>query len=139
MAQGRRIFPTVLSRMGHFFMGPGGEKYKNLGKIFLKGTNESGAKISMGFHVAEGVGQPLGSIASANDGDTMAVFDSARGHHGSKLIRAESEVGRQIRDLVAKAEGTEMRRIKNTYYARLWLDEDDDGAPAHEGFPGRES
>ena len=63
----------------------------------------------MGFH-----------IASANDGGTMVVFDSTGDHHGSKLIKADSEEGREIRRLVAKARATEMRRIKNTYFARLW-------------------
>ena len=38
------------------------------------------------------------------------------------MIRARSDEGRAIRALVAKAKGTEMRRIKNTYFARLWVE-----------------
>ena len=46
---------------------------------------------------------------------------------GRKLIKADSDEGQQIRRLVAQARGTEMRRIKNTHYARLWVE---DGAEA---------
>ena len=80
--------------MGHFFMGPAKERYKHLGNITLKGTNESGDRVAMGFRIAEGVDQALGSVASANDGGTMAVSDSTGDHHGSKLIKADGEEGR---------------------------------------------
>ena len=51
------------------------------------------------------------------------IFDSSGDFHGSKIFKATSEEGRLIRELVKKARGTEMRRVKNTYVARLWLDD----------------
>ena len=44
----------------------------------------------------------------------MAVFDSTGDYHGSKLIRSDSPIGKQIRELVRKAQGTDMRRITST-------------------------
>ena len=133
LASGRVIEETDQSRRGHNFVGPGGEKYPNKGKIKITGTNEQGARTQLHFHVAEGIQQPLASVAAINDADNIAIFDSSGEHHGSRIVKASSPEGRQIRELVQKAKGTEMRRIKNTYIARIWMD-DDSTASSAAGF-----
>ena len=123
LGEGREVRETPQSRRGHAFIGPADERYPNKGMIDLVGTNESGRRTSMPFNLAGGVTQALQSFAACNDADNIAVFDSTGSRHGSKVIPGSSEIGKQIRALVEKAEGTEMRRVKNTYYTRLWLDD----------------
>ena len=135
MTKGRQVYQTTLSKLGHCFLGPALERYRNLGRVIFTGTNDSCQKAAFGFHVAEGIDQPLAAVASSNDANNMVVLDSNAQHKGSKIIRADSEIGKAIRKLVQQANGTTINQVKNTYSFRLWLDEPQDGGANNQGFP----
>ena len=75
---------------------------------------EIGDKTQLQFHVAEGITQPLASVAACNDAENIVIFDSSGDFHGSKIVKANRgrEVDpRAIRELVKKVRGIELRRV----------------------------
>ena len=127
LGEGREVEETPQSKAGHAFMGPGGEKYKNVGKATILGKNEAGKSCQVSMHMAQGVRQALGSVAESNDAGNMVVFDSTGEHHGSGIIRADSAEGKIIREAMRRALtetcATKIHRVKNSYEARIWIDE----------------
>ena len=93
--------------------------------ITMQGVNDEGRRTQMDIHLADGVKQLLLSIAQMNDVSNIAVFDSTGAHHGSRLVKADTEAGQAIRDAVRaatnKREGTPIERIQNTYYMNMWV------------------
>ena len=76
----------------------------------------------------------MASVASCNHAGDIVVFDSTGTFQGSKILRADSSEGKANLKMVETAKGTGMRRVNNTYFARIWMDGDDANDT---GFPGQ--
>ena len=76
----------------------------------------------MDINLAEGVDQTSMSVAQSNDSGQLVVLDSTAEHDGSMIIRTNTAEGQSIREAVKRATGTPIRRVKNTYYMRMWMD-----------------
>ena len=58
---------TPQSRAGHCFVGPGGERYANKGDVVFQAVDERARRCTTKFNIAEGLEQPLGSVAEMTD------------------------------------------------------------------------
>ena len=114
------IKPSVGSRTGQKFLGPGGGIYANEGEVKLPFVTESGAKAVGEFQVIEGLDKTLAAISDSCDRGNMSVFDN----DGSFRIQRDSTEGKEIRRLVKSAkQKTEMYRKNGVYVMPVWLQE----------------
>ena len=95
---GYTIEPTAQSQKGHYFVGPGGEKYMNRGRVQLRSMDESSRSCLTKFHIADGVDQALGSVAEMNDSDNLVLFDG----EGSAMIPGKCPEAAMIRKAMRK-------------------------------------
>ena len=117
---GYAIRPTVQSRNGHFFVGPGGEKYFNQGDVVFNAADERSRAITTKFNVAEGVEQALGSVAEMTDVGNLVLFDKESGR--SCVIPGRSPEAARIRKAAEQCKtATKIYRRKNTYYIPIWV------------------
>ena len=120
--RGREVEETAQSKRGHQFWGPAGEGDRNLGRVKLNGVNEADRRTEIGVNVADRVMQTLLSVAEMNDQTNHVVINFLDHYEGSKVIRVDSPEDRAVRAAVAKSNGIPIRRVKNTFLIRLWLD-----------------
>ena len=109
---------TPQSRAGHSFVGPGGERYANKGDVVFRAIDERARLCTTKFNIAEGVEQPLGSVAEMTDADQIVLFDKI----GSLVISGRSPEAAMIRRAAAKCkQATSIHRRKNNFFMPLWI------------------
>ena len=94
-----QILPSVGSRSGQKFTGPGGDVYANEGEVNLPFVTEGGNNASGDFQVVDRLDKTLAAISDSCDRGNCAIFDN----DGSFLINRESIEGEEIQRLTAKA------------------------------------
>ena len=115
---GYQTMETPQSRAGHCFLGPGGEKYANKGKVVFNAKDEASRACVTQFNVAEGVEQALGSVAEMLDADQLVLFDN----EGSHIISGKSPEAASIRKAASKCKrSTSIHRRKNSFFLPLWI------------------
>ena len=125
MIAGYKITPSPGSIAGQKFVGPGGEKYANVGQVKVSMQTEAGVERSGRFQVSDAISKPLAAAPESCDCGNLSVFDN----DGSAVIRRDSPEGREIRRLVAAAaENIVMHRRNNVKVMPMWI-KDPPGAP----------
>ena len=133
---GYKIEETQQSKKGHYFLGPGGEKYMNRGQVSLNARNEKDKPCITRFNIAEGIDQALGSVAEMNDAGNLVVFDSET----SASIPGNSPEAASIRKAIARSlQKTEIHRRKMSFYIPLWVQPESQSSERATPFQGQGS
>ena len=115
---GYKVEPTPQSQRGHYFLGPGGEKYSNKGRVQLRALDEESRECITRFHIADGIEQALGSVAEMNDSGNLLIFDN----EGSAMIPGKSPEAAAIRKAMMRCKRKmKIHRRKNSFYMPIWV------------------
>ena len=118
MTTGYTITPSPGSIAGQKFVGPGGEKYANVGQVKVNLRTEAGVERSGRFQVSDAISKPLAAVSDSCDCGNLSVFDN----DGSAVIRRDSPEGKEIRGLVAAAaDKIDVHRRNNVYVMPMWV------------------
>ena len=125
MTAGYKIMPSPMPIAGQQFVGPGGEKYANVGQVKVNMRTEAGAERSGQFQVSDAINKPLAAVSDSCDRGNLSVFDN----DGSAVIRRDSPEVKEIRRLVAAAaDKIDVHRKNNLYVMPRWM-KDPAGTP----------
>ena len=116
--------PSVGSRAGQHYVGPGKERIPNRGqrKVRTRLCSETGPTAGMKFQDAS-VRRPILSVGESTEADNLRVFDRVE----SVLLPKGCPGIEQIRKLVKQAKyKMTMQKDRNTFRLPAWVEEPDD-------------